>query len=139
MTPSFPCSLPASGPIRRIVACVGVPIVFEVVGQTEGAKQVEVRARIPGLLQKRLYNEGDAVRAGQPMFRIDRAPFEVALAQAKGALAQERARLAQATRDEARLKPLVEDKAVSQKDYDDALSATQLGEASVQQAQAKVR
>lgn len=130
---------PAPIAVRTVqVTPQSVPIVFEVVGQTEGAKQVEVRARIPGLLQKRLYNEGDAVRAGQPMFRIDRAPFEVALAQAKGALAQERARLAQATRDEARLKPLAEDKAVSQKDYDDALSARQLGDASVQQAQAKV-
>jgi membrane fusion protein, multidrug efflux system len=115
-----------------------VPIVFEVVGRTEGAKQVQVRARVSGILQKRLYNEGDAVRAGQAMSQIDRAPFEVALAQAKAALAQERAKLAQATRDEARLKPLVEDKAVSQKDYDDALSAKQLGEASVQQAAAKV-
>ena len=115
-----------------------VPIHFDLVGQTEGAKQVEVRARVQGILQKRLYNEGDAVRAGQPLFQIDRAPFEVALAQAKGALAQDRAKQAQAKRDEARLKDLVSDRAVAQKDYDDALSAMQLEDAAVQQSTAKV-
>jgi membrane fusion protein, multidrug efflux system len=120
------------------VAPQSVPVRFDVVGQTEGAKQVEVRARVQGILQKRLYNEGDAVRAGQPLFQIDRAPFEVALAQAKGALAQDRAKEAQAKRDEARYKDLVSDKAVAQKDYDDALSAMQLEEAAVQQSSAKV-
>ncbi|HLW12976.1 MAG TPA: efflux RND transporter periplasmic adaptor subunit [Casimicrobiaceae bacterium] len=130
---------PSAIPVKVIqVAPQSVPIAFDVVGQTEGAKQVEVRARVAGILQKRLYHEGDAVRAGAPLFQIDRAPFEVALAQASGALAQERAKLAQAKRDEARFRDLVADKAVSQKEYDDALSQKELEEASVQQATAKV-
>jgi membrane fusion protein, multidrug efflux system len=120
------------------VAPQSVPVAFDVVGQTEGAKEVEVRARVGGVLQRQLYREGDRVAAGAPMFEIDRAPFEVALAQATAALAQERARLAQATRDEARFRDLVADRAVSQKDYDDALSAKQLSDAAVQQAEAKV-
>jgi membrane fusion protein, multidrug efflux system len=136
-SPSAP--RPSAIPVKVIqVAPQSVPIAFDVVGQTEGAKQVEVRARVAGILQKRLYHEGDAVRAGAPLFQIDRAPFEVALAQASGALAQERAKLAQAKRDEARFRDLVADKAVSQKEYDDALSQKELEEASVQQATAKV-
>jgi membrane fusion protein (multidrug efflux system) len=116
-----------------------VPLTFEAVGQTEGSKQVEVRARVAGILQQRLYEEGTSVRAGAPLFQIDRAPFELALAQAKAALAQEQARAAQARREADRLKPLAEERAISRKDYDDAASALQLSQASVQQATAKVQ
>jgi membrane fusion protein (multidrug efflux system) len=116
-----------------------VPISFDVVGQVEGSKQVEVRARVSGILVKQFYREGDAVKEGSPLFEIDRAPFEVALAQAKGQLAQASAQAAQAEREEARLKPLVADRAVSRKEYDDATSARQLGAAAMQQAAAAVR
>lgn len=120
------------------VAPRSVPVAFDVVGQTEGSKQVEVRARVSGILEKRLYHEGDAVQAAAPLFQIDRSSFELALAQANAALAQERAKLAQTTRDEARYRDLVADRAVSQKDYDDALSAKELETAVVQQAEARV-
>jgi membrane fusion protein (multidrug efflux system) len=116
-----------------------VPLSFDLVGQVEGSKQVEVRARVSGILVKQFYREGDPVKAGAPLFDIDRAPFEVALAQAKGQLAQAAAQVAQAQREETRLEPLVADRAVSRKEYDDATSARQLGEASVQQASAAVR
>jgi len=116
-----------------------VPIGFEVVGQTEGSKQVEVRARVSGILEKRLYTEGDPVKAGQPLFQIDRAPYEIALEQAKAALNQEKARSAQAARESERLKPLVQDRAISRKEYDDATSAVQLSEAAQQQFAARVR
>jgi len=116
-----------------------VPIVFEAVGQTEGSKQVEVRARVSGILQQRLYTEGAPVARGAPLFRIDRAPFEIALAQARAALAQEEARFAQAKREADRLRPLAAEKAISRKDYDDAVSAEQLSQAGVQQALARVR
>jgi membrane fusion protein (multidrug efflux system) len=116
-----------------------VPIVFTAVGQTEGAKQVEVRARVSGILQKRLYAEGDAVRADVPLFQIDRAPFENALAQAKAQLTQDGARAEQTRREEVRLKPLAQDRAISRKEYDDAVSAVQLADAAVQQSAAKVK
>jgi membrane fusion protein, multidrug efflux system len=121
------------------VAPQRVPIVFNAVGQTEGAKQVEVRARVSGILQKRLYQEGDAVRAGAPLFQIDRAPFEIALAQAQAVLAQEKARGEQASREAARLKPLAEERAISRKEYDDTLSASQLSAAAQQAAAAQIR
>ena len=116
-----------------------VPIQFVVPGQIEGSKQVEVRARVSGILQKQFYTEGDTVKQGAPLFEIDPAPFEVALAQAKGQLAQSTAQIDQARREETRLKPLVDERAVSRKEYDDATSSRQLAEASIQQANAAVR
>ena len=116
-----------------------VPVRLTVPGQIEGSKEVEVRARVSGILQRQLYKEGDAVRQDAPLFQIDRAPYEVALAQAKGQLAQATAQADQTRREEARLKPLVDERAVSRKEYDDAASARQLAEAMLQQATAAVR
>ena len=116
-----------------------VPITFDLVGQVEGSKQVEVRGRVSGILVKQFYREGDPVKEGAPLFEIDRAPFEVALAQAKAQHAQATAQVAQTQREETRLKPLVADRAVSRKEYDDSISAHQLAEASLQQASAAVR
>ena len=93
-----------------------VPIRFDIVGQVEGSRQVEVRARVSGILQKQFYNEGDAAKEGAPLFEIDRAPYEIALAQARAQLAQATAQVDQARREEARLKPLVQDRAVSRKE-----------------------
>ena len=73
-----------------------VPIALEAVGQAEGSREVEVRARVSGILEKRLFDEGAAVRAGAVLFLIDRAPYEIAVAQAQSAVAQERARQEQA-------------------------------------------
>jgi len=79
------------------------------------------------------------VGAGAPLFRIDPAPYEIALAQARAQLAQERARGEQATRESARLKTLATEKAISQKEYDDATSTSKLSEATQQAAEANVR
>src|SRR5262249_43158333 len=76
-----------------------VPELIEAVGQTEGSREVEIRARVSGILQRRLYQEGDAVSAGAVLFRIEREPYEIALDQAKAALAQEQARNAQNQRE----------------------------------------
>ena len=116
-----------------------VPVRFEIVGQVEGSKQVEVRARVSGILVKQFYREGDPVREGAPLFEIDRAPFEVALATARAQRAQATAQIEQSKREEARLKPLVDERAVSRKEYDDATSNRQLAEAAVQLADAAVR
>ena len=116
-----------------------VPIVLEAVGQTEGSKQVEVRSRATGILQKRSYNEGDLVREGSVLFQIDREPFEIALAQAKAQLAQERARNEQATREAGRLKDLAAQRAISQKEFDDAGSGLKLSNATLQVAEANVK
>lgn len=116
-----------------------VPIVIEAVGQMQGSKEVEVRARVSGILLKRLYQEGELVRAGAPLFQIDPATYEIALAQARAQLDQERARNEQARRESARLKPLAEEKAISQREYDDAASGRKLSDAALQAAEANVR
>lgn len=116
-----------------------VPASIELVGQTEGAREVEVRARIGGILQQRLYQEGDSVKAGQPLFRIDPAPFEIALAQARAQRAELAAKSEQATREARRLQGLLAQQAVSQREHDDAQSAAAMAVASLQASDAKVR
>ena len=120
------------------VAARTVPVVFEYVGQTAGAREVEIRARVTGIIQKRNYREGTRVAAGQSLFTIDPAPFEAALARAEAELASANARALLGARNAARLKPLFEAKAVSQKDHDDAVAAEAIARADVQSAQAKV-
>ena len=116
-----------------------VPIVLDAVGQVQGSKEVEVRARVTGILLKRLYNEGELARPGAPLFQIDPAPFEIALAQARAQMAQERARNEQATREAGRLKQLIAQKAISQKEYDDSTSTLKLSDATLQAAEANLR
>ena len=114
-------------------------IELEAVGQVEGSKEIEVRARVGGILLKRMYNEGEMVKAGAPLFQIDPEPYQIALSQARAQLAQEKARNEQARREAERLRGLVEQKAISRKEFDDAVSTRQLSDASLQLAEAGVR
>jgi len=123
----------------REAAPQNVPIVLEAVGQVQGSKEVEVRARVSGILLKQLYKEGQLVKEGAPLFQIDPAPYEIALAQAQAQLAQERARQEQTGREASRLKDLAQERAISQKEFDDAVSAQKLSAATLQAAEANVR
>lgn len=116
-----------------------VPVRFEYPAQTAGSREVEVRARTTGIILKRNFQEGAAVKAGQSLFTLDPAQTRVALARAEADLAVTQARLAQARRDAERLKPLLPARAVSQKEFDDATSAAAIGAADVKAAQARVR
>lgn len=115
-----------------------VPVALDAVGQAEGSREVEIRSRVSGILEKRLYNEGGAVNAGQRLFVIERVPYELAAVQARAALSQERARHEQAQREAERLKSLVQSKAISQREYDDAASALKQSSAAIEGAQAKL-
>jgi membrane fusion protein (multidrug efflux system) len=115
-----------------------VPITLDAVGQAEGSREVEVRARISGIIEKRLFTEGAPVRAGTVLFVIDRATYEIAVAQAKAALSQERAKAELAQSEAGRLKSLASARAISQREYDVALSAVQQATASIEGAQAKL-
>ncbi|MBL8383191.1 MAG: efflux RND transporter periplasmic adaptor subunit [Burkholderiales bacterium] len=131
---------PPPPPVTVIeVAPREVPVLVEVVGRTEGSKEVEVRARVSGVLERTLYAEGTPVRAGTPLFQIDRAPFEIALAQARAALAQERSRNEQAQREAQRLADLAARRAISQREADDAASALKTSNAALQAAEARQR
>ena len=133
-----PGGMPAAEVTVMTVAPKAIPVAFEYVGQTAGSREVEVRARVTGILLKRNFDEGGPVKQGQSLFSIDPAPFEAAAARAQADVAAAEARLEQARRNAARFKPLYAEKAVSQKDYDDAVSAEQIGSADVKAARARL-
>lgn len=120
------------------VAVQSLPETFEYVGQTAGSREVEVRARVTGILLSRNFDEGGRVKKGQSLFTIDPAPFRVAANRAEADVAAAQARLEQAKRNAARLKPLYAEQAVSQKEYDDAVSAELIGAADLKAAQARL-
>jgi membrane fusion protein, multidrug efflux system len=113
------------------------PIELEYAGQTAGSRETEVRARVAGILQRRLFTEGASVKAGQPLFQIDPANFQTQTASLDAATALAVARRDQAKRDLARLAPLISEKAISQKEYDDSKSALDIAEATLKQTQAQ--
>ena len=115
-----------------------LPVSWEYVGQTVGSREVEVRARVTGILMSRNFKEGERVKKGQSLFTIDPAPFQAALARAQADVVAAQARYEQARRNAARLKPLYAEKAVSQKEHDDAVSAEEIGAADVKAAQARL-
>jgi membrane fusion protein (multidrug efflux system) len=129
---------PPAEVVTQVVAPRSIPVAFEYVGQTYGSKDVEVRARVNGIVEKRLYQEGTAVRAGQPLFVIDARPYAAQVAAADAEVARAEAQKAQADRESARLKPLAERKAIGQKEADDAASAADLAAAAVKAARAKL-
>jgi membrane fusion protein (multidrug efflux system) len=120
------------------VKTVTIPLRFEYVGQTAGSKEAEVRARVQGILEKRTYQEGNRVAAGQKLFVIDPKPYAVMVAQNEASLAQAQAEHAQAKRNLERLKNLISENAISRREYDDAVSAEEASGAGVKLAQAKV-
>ena len=107
-------------------------------GRIRGAREVEVWARVQGILEERLYDEGEIVVAGAPMFRIERAPFEVAVTMAEADVATARASFRQAEREWRRVVDLYEQDAVSERERDSALGAYELAQAQVQAAEARV-
>jgi membrane fusion protein (multidrug efflux system) len=119
------------------VAASNIAMSYEYVGQTAGSRDVEVRARVAGILLKRNFTEGGNVKKGQSLYSLDPAPFQAALNRADADVAAAEARLAQTTRTLARLKPLWDARAVSQREYDDAASAEQVARADVKGAQAR--
>jgi membrane fusion protein (multidrug efflux system) len=119
------------------VATRDVPIDFEFPGQTAGSREVEIRARVTGIVEKRLYQEGARVKAGQALFKIDPAQFAAVAASADANVATAEARLKQAERDYNRLKPLIEAKAVSQQDFDNGQSNLELAQAGLKAAKAQ--
>ncbi len=115
-----------------------LPVAFEYSGQTTGSRVVEVRARVPGILLKRNFTEGEPVKQGQSLYTIDPAPFEAAVARAEADVAAAQARYEQAQRNAARLKPLLAEKAVSQKEADDAVSSEAVSGADLKAARARL-
>jgi membrane fusion protein, multidrug efflux system len=128
---------PPAAVVVEKVSVASLPAAYEYVGQTAGSRDIEVRARVAGILIKRNFNEGGAVKKGQSLYSLDPAPFQVALNRADADVAAAEARAAQAARTVARLKPLAEARAVSQRELDDAVAGEQVARADVKAAQAR--
>jgi membrane fusion protein (multidrug efflux system) len=116
-----------------------VPIYIEAIGQTRGSTEIEVRARVEGFIQTIDFKEGNPVRKGQLLYTIDPQPFEAALAQARGTLAESEAQLARARQDVVRYEPLVAKNAISRQEYETAVVVQRAAEAAVDAAKAQAQ
>ena len=114
-------------------------LVLEYPAQLRGVREVEVRARVSGILLERRYDEGARVEAGEVLFRIDPDPFRAQVAQARAALAVQEASLSQARRQRDQILPLFERNLASVRDRDNALTAFESAEAAVAAARAALR
>src|SRR5205809_1606954 len=115
-----------------------VPLYHEWIGVLDGLVNAHIRAQVTGYLMSQSYREGDPIKKGDLLFEIDPRPFQAALDQAKGQLAQAEARLGKTELDVKRYAPLVKDKAISQEEYDDAVQANLEAQAAVVSARAQV-
>ena len=115
-----------------------VPVYLELVGQTEGSQDVEIRARVEGFLDTMNFTEGSFIRQGAPLYQIDRKPLEATLAAARADQATAEAQLAKANNDVARYTPLVAKQAVSQRELDDARALQDAARSRVEAARAAV-
>lgn len=115
-----------------------LPWNMEYPAQVAGSLEVQVRAQVGGILKARLFDEGAYVEQGTQLFQIDPAEYKVALQRAEGSLAQAQTDVNRTYRDYMRMKKLRADNAISQKDYDDSLSAYEAAQAAVKVARAGV-
>lgn len=120
-------------------ASTALPLSLTYTARAAGSREVEVRARVGGILLARRYTEGSAVKAGEVLFQIDPEPYRAAVAQARGELGVERAGFDEAKRNRDRLVPLYEKNAVSQRQRDEAVSAYEVAAARVASAEARLR
>lgn len=107
-----------------------VPISHEVVAYAEASKTVEVRARVGGILEDQVHKDGESVKAGQVLYKIDREPLKLAVDEARAKAMEAIAKSKQAMREESRMQTLYSGKAVSRRDYDNALSDREMAQAS---------
>ncbi|MUI14749.1 efflux RND transporter periplasmic adaptor subunit [Massilia dura] len=118
------------------VSAAAVPVTDELPGRVEAFRVAQVRARTPGIVLKREFEEGSDVKAGQVLFRIDPAEFQAGFASAEASVRRAEANLAQANLREKRYKPLLAAQAVSQQEYDDAVTAQKQAQADLATAKA---
>jgi membrane fusion protein (multidrug efflux system) len=116
-----------------------VTIKTELPARTVAFRQAEVRPQVNGIIENRLFEEGADVKSGQQLYQIDEAPFQAALQMAKAELASARANIQSTKARAERFKGLIDNKAISQQDYDDAQAAYLQAQAEVAVAQANIQ
>ena len=118
------------------IAAERIAITNELPGRLEATRSAQVRARVPGIVQKRLFTEGSDVKAGAVLFRIDPSSLQAALSTVQAARSRSEANLAQASLKVKRYAPLVQTNAISRQEYDDALSAQKQAQADLEASRA---
>ena len=116
-----------------------VALLTELPARAEPVRVAQVRARVNGVVLKRLFTEGSEVKQGQSLYQIDPAPYQAQLAAAQADLGRANATLTQAAAQAERYKPLVEANAISKQEYTNAVAAQKQAEAAVAAARAQVR
>jgi membrane fusion protein, multidrug efflux system len=115
-----------------------VPDEPEFIGQAESSRPVEIRSQVTGIIKERFFQEGRDVKKGDRLYQIDPVPFRAAVASAKAMVAQAKARLVQARQNLERVKPLLREQAVSQKDIDDAVAEELAAKAALEAAKGQL-
>ncbi|AOJ13390.1 MexX/AxyX family multidrug efflux RND transporter periplasmic adaptor subunit [Burkholderia vietnamiensis] len=115
-----------------------LPMTVELPGRLDAYRQAEVRARVAGIVTARTYDEGQEVKQGAVLFRIDSAPLKAARDAAQGALAKAQAAALAATDKRRRYDDLVRDRAVSERDLTEAVAADTQARAEVVSAKAEL-
>jgi membrane fusion protein (multidrug efflux system) len=141
------CNAPPAAPPQMPPVDVGIvevtprdlPLSLEYPAQLKGEREVEVRARVSGILLERRYNEGAHVEAGDLLFRIDPEPFRAAVARARAEVGVQEANLGQTRRERDRIVPLYDQKLASLRERDTSLAAFESAEATVAAARAALR
>lgn len=140
-----PAGPPAGAPQAPVqvgvitVATQPVTLVKELPGRTSALRIAEVRARVNGIVQKRLFTEGADVKQGQPLFTIDPAPYQAALDSAQAQLARAEAGVGSAQSLAERYATLIQSNAISRQEYEDAASRLKISQADVAAARAAVK
>jgi len=116
-----------------------IPNIIELPGRVQAVRIAEIRARVNGIIQERLYEEGTDVEVGTPLFQIDPREMRANLKAAKAALERAEATALNAAQDVKRYKGLVAKQAISQQEYDTALATLRTAKADVSQAEANVQ
>ena len=132
---------PSGPPQVGVVTVANQPVTLttELPGRTAAYETSEVRPQVNGLVQARLFREGDQVRAGQPLYRIDPTPYQAQVASARAALARSRAAIASSQALARRYGELVKINAIARQDYENAITSAQQAQADVAAQQAAVR
>ena len=134
-------SAPAGPPQVSFITATEQPVTLssELPGRTSAYETSEVRPQVSGLIEKRFFQEGDLVRAGQPLYRIDSTPYEAQVASARAALARARAAIASTEALARRYGELVKINAISRQEAENAQTSAQQAQADVAAQQAALR
>ena len=136
--PTMDSAPPTPQVSTALVASSRLDLTEDLPGRVEAVRVAEIRPQVSGIVQQRMFEQGREVRAGQPLFQINPAPFTADRDTAAAALQRADAALARAQVQTRRLAPLVENDAISRQVYDDAVSQRDQAAADVAQAKASL-